>query len=209
MGSINLKHTGSGSAIALSSDGTNLLLDGTAIGGGGGSPDLFNENYTTGTKPSATGANAIATGRQATATGADAFGHGVNADAAGQYSVSFGVNSEATGISAIAMGRDSVATGVQSFAGTNSRANGQHCTAFSIGNNSTSYGAGGQYSVAIGKQSKTTTTTTNNVAIGINAISNVTGGVSIAGAGYPVLISNVNPLGIILAVPSSFIPSRL
>ena len=34
MGSINLKHTGSGSAIALSSDGTSLLLDGTAIGGG-------------------------------------------------------------------------------------------------------------------------------------------------------------------------------
>ena len=36
MGSINLKHTGSGSAIALSSDGTNLLLNGTAVGGGGG-----------------------------------------------------------------------------------------------------------------------------------------------------------------------------
>lgn len=34
MGSINLKHTGSGSAIALSSDGTSLLLNGTAIGGG-------------------------------------------------------------------------------------------------------------------------------------------------------------------------------
>jgi len=37
MGSINLKHTGSGSAIALSSDGTSLLLNGTAIGGGGSS----------------------------------------------------------------------------------------------------------------------------------------------------------------------------
>lgn len=36
MGSINLKHTGSGSDIALSSDGTSLLLNGTAIGGGGG-----------------------------------------------------------------------------------------------------------------------------------------------------------------------------
>ena len=40
MGSINLKHTGSGSAIALSSDGTNLLLNGTAVGGGGGSSTL-------------------------------------------------------------------------------------------------------------------------------------------------------------------------
>ena len=36
MGSINLKHTGSGSDIALSSDGTSLLLNGTAVGGGGG-----------------------------------------------------------------------------------------------------------------------------------------------------------------------------
>jgi len=36
MGAINIKHTGSGSDIALSSDGTSLLLDGTAIGGGGG-----------------------------------------------------------------------------------------------------------------------------------------------------------------------------
>ena len=34
MGSINLKHTGSGSDIALSSDGTSLLLNGTAVGGG-------------------------------------------------------------------------------------------------------------------------------------------------------------------------------
>jgi hypothetical protein len=34
MGSVNLDNTGSGSAITLSSDGTSLLLDGTAIGGG-------------------------------------------------------------------------------------------------------------------------------------------------------------------------------
>lgn len=35
MGSVNLDNTGSGSAITLSSDGTNLLLNGTAVGGGG------------------------------------------------------------------------------------------------------------------------------------------------------------------------------
>jgi hypothetical protein len=34
MGSVNLDNTGSGSAITLSSDGTSLLLDGTAVGGG-------------------------------------------------------------------------------------------------------------------------------------------------------------------------------
>lgn len=36
MGSVNLDNTGSGSAVTLSSDGTSLLLDGTAVGGGGG-----------------------------------------------------------------------------------------------------------------------------------------------------------------------------
>jgi len=36
MGKIELDHTGSGGGITLSSDGTDLLLDGTAIGGGGG-----------------------------------------------------------------------------------------------------------------------------------------------------------------------------
>jgi len=36
MGKIELDHTGSGSGVTLSSDGTDLLLDGTAIGGGGG-----------------------------------------------------------------------------------------------------------------------------------------------------------------------------
>ena len=35
MGSINLDNTGSGGEINLSSDGTSLLLDGSAVGGGG------------------------------------------------------------------------------------------------------------------------------------------------------------------------------
>ena len=42
MGSVNLDNTGSGSAITLSSDGTDLLLDGTAIGGGGGGASNIN-----------------------------------------------------------------------------------------------------------------------------------------------------------------------
>ena len=34
MGAINLDNTGSGGAVTLSSDGTNLLLGGSAVGGG-------------------------------------------------------------------------------------------------------------------------------------------------------------------------------
>ena len=40
MGKIETDHTGSGGGITLSSDGTSLLLDGTAIGGGGGAYEL-------------------------------------------------------------------------------------------------------------------------------------------------------------------------
>lgn len=53
MGSVNLDNTGSGNAITLSSDGTSLLLNGTAIGGGGGGGgasaltiDIKTANYT-------------------------------------------------------------------------------------------------------------------------------------------------------------------
>jgi hypothetical protein len=46
MGSVNLDNTGSGSAITLSSNGTQLLLNGTAIGGGGGSSTLTLNNQT-------------------------------------------------------------------------------------------------------------------------------------------------------------------
>ena len=69
MGKIEIDHTGSGSGITLSSDGTSLLLDGSAIGGGGGSPDLFAESYDgSSTKPSASGSqNAVAIGQGAQA----------------------------------------------------------------------------------------------------------------------------------------------
>jgi hypothetical protein len=57
MGKIELDHTGTGGGITLSSDGTDLLLGGTAIGGGGGAAlELYAENPVTPTAPSATGA---------------------------------------------------------------------------------------------------------------------------------------------------------
>ena len=43
MGKIQLDHTGSGGGVTLSSDGTNLLLGGSAIGGGGGTQDFTAE----------------------------------------------------------------------------------------------------------------------------------------------------------------------
>ena len=110
MGAINVKHTGSGAAIALSSDGTSLLLDGTAIGGGGGgSPDLFAENYDgTSTKPVATGTNAVAVGL-AYASGTNSFAASI-ADststygAQGNYAQAIGYHAKSTGSIGLSVG---------------------------------------------------------------------------------------------------------
>ena len=107
MGSVNLDNTGSGSAVTLSSDGTSLLLDGTAVGGGA---DLYAANESSPTaQPSATGANAIA------------------------------------------IGDGAVATASKSIAIGNSRTDGTSSFAASISNNTTSYGAIGNTSLALGQ----------------------------------------------------------
>ena len=49
MGKIEINHTGSGGGVVLSSDGTDLLLDGSAVGGGGAAAytiDTKTDNYT-------------------------------------------------------------------------------------------------------------------------------------------------------------------
>ena len=143
MGKIELDHTGSGGGITLSSDGTDLLLDGTAIGGGGGGADLYAANESSPTaQPSATGANAVAIGDQAIASGPDSFAIGEHSDATGTRTHAFGFGAVATHTNALALGT--------------SRAFAVEATAISIDNNSTSYGASGANSVAIGYQAKAT-----------------------------------------------------
>ena len=84
MGKIELDHTGSGSGVTLSSDGTDLLLDGAAIGGGGGGADLYAANESSpAAQPSATGANAVAIGDSAVASSPDSVAIGENAVSAG------------------------------------------------------------------------------------------------------------------------------
>jgi hypothetical protein len=193
MGSVNLDNTGSGSAVTLSSDGTDLLLDGTAIGGGGGDPDLYRDNASSATTPSATGTNAVAIGSGATATQRNSFSMGGLADATAVESVAIGYNSTTSGSGnsvAIGMGANTSgwyassfgfsaqATGSEALAFSKSRASGSNSLAAAISSTSTSYGATGASSVAIGYQAKATgsysqalgfqaqATNTHSIAIG-------------------------------------------
>jgi len=137
MGAINVKHTGSGSDIALSSDGTSLLLDGTAIGGGGGSPDLYAENYDgTSTKPVATGTNSVAIGKEADSAGTDSISLGRLCSSPNSFSISLGYNSNASGFNgAMALGNSATAAGNNATAvGRNTSAGSNYSTA--IGQNS-------------------------------------------------------------------------
>jgi len=131
MGQIEINHTGSGGTVVLSSDGTDLLLGGSAVGGGA---DLYaaNESSPSG-QPSATGTNAIAIGDSA------------------------------------------AGSGTNSIALEKSRASGTR--SFSVQNNSTSYGATGTGSVAIGNAAYSTGS--NSVAIGNATNATSTGSICI------------------------------
>ena len=185
MGKIEIDHTVSGSGITLSSDGTSLLLDGTAIGGGG-DPDLFAENYDgTSTLPSATGTNAVVIGKGSSAAGTEAiamvdgtadsqdsfavggivqsaiggYAIGKSAQVYSQYGLALGKSSLVTAATdGTAVGASSVAGANSAVAFTKSRASGADSLAGAIANNSTSYGASGANSIAGGNYNKATAT---------------------------------------------------
>jgi hypothetical protein len=165
MGSINIDNTGTGADVTLSSDGADLLLDGTAIGGGGSALELYAENPSSPTAPSATGTNAVAIGDGSTATQRNSFSMGGLADATAVESVAIGyssttsgsgnsvaigMNANTSGWYASSFGFSAQATGGEALALGKSRASGTSSLAAAIANNSSSYGATGANSVAIG-----------------------------------------------------------
>ena len=157
MGAINLDNTGSGSSITLSSDGTSLLLGGSAVGGGGGA-DLYAANESSpGAQPSATGTNSVSIGdgavssgedslagpnSRATATGAFAAALSNNSatyGAQGQYSVALGERSKASGYASVALAHGT-ATGDLSMAVNTSN------SGYASNGNSFAFGSGCQAS---------------------------------------------------------------
>jgi hypothetical protein len=150
--------------------------------------DLYAANESSPTaQPSATGANAIAIGDSAAASAQDAISIGDGATNAGAFAVSIGWNAAVTsnGTRGIAIGSSATTDGQKSFAagdgatisntgisavalGT-SYASGADSFAAAIANNTSSYGARGDYSVSMGWQSNTGSSAQGAVAIGFEA----------------------------------------
>jgi|DEB0MinimDraft_6_1074348.scaffolds.fasta_scaffold00298_19 hypothetical protein len=171
MGKIELDHTGTGGGITLSSDGTSLLVGGSAVGGAA----LYAANESSPTaQPSATGANAIAIGDSAVASGEDAFAIGLDAVASGVQSMAFGRGTDATSSSALALGTYAQAvTGSYATAISRAYASGADSFAAAISTNSSSYGATGANSIAIGqfaKAAQTNAVALNGTASGVRSI---------------------------------------
>lgn len=182
----------SGAYTLPTSDGTNgqvLTTDGAgavtfADAGGGAALELYAENPSSPTAPSATGTNAVAIGSNTTATAANAFALGLgdgdatgtsafavggqssntssiaigtSSRASGFKSVSIGADSDATGSRAVALGANAQAlTGANAAAIADAYASGTDSFAAAIANNTSSYGATGTYSAAIGRHAKAT-----------------------------------------------------
>ena len=102
--------------------------------------ELFAENPSSPTAPSATGTNAVAIGNSTAASGNESISAGPFSSATAYGASSFGTLAAAAGTYSVALGR--------------SRSGGTTSLAAIIDNNSSSYGATGANSVAIGYRSK-------------------------------------------------------
>ena len=189
MGSINIDNTGSGGAITLSSDGTSLLLGGSAVGG----TDLYAANESSPqAQPSATGTNAVAIGDDAVASGERSFAAMLDSEASGTQSIAIGRNALSSGSLATAIGYAAKSAGSQSVALGQAYASGTESFAAVIDNNTSSYGATANNSVAIGYLAKATATHsfasgvfaeagTNAVALGRDATATGSGSIAVRG----------------------------
>jgi hypothetical protein len=158
-----------------------------AAGGGGTALQLYAENPVTPTTPLVSGVNSIAIGsgsRSQSTSGSMSFG--ISAVSTANSSFAAGFQPQATGIASLALGYTPIAgssfstaigynartaTGSRATALTNSYASGTDSFATAIGNNTSSYGATGANSVAIGDLAKAT----NSNAVCISNTSTASG----------------------------------
>jgi hypothetical protein len=156
----------SGAYTLPTSDGTNgqvLTTDGsgavTFADAGGGFTSIV-ENYTNGTPPTVTGNDSVGIGDSATASGPDSYAIGYYATAAGAQAISLGflanVGSGSTTGGAALGYKATVGAGASGVALGQSYVSGNNSFAAAIANNTSSYGATGANSVAIGELAKAT-----------------------------------------------------
>ena len=162
-------------------------------------------------QPSATGANAVAIGDSAVASGADALAFGDGATSSSTRSTAIGYNPTASGINSVAIGPNansswfytvaigspsngagSVATSAFSAIAINGYASGTDSLAAAISTNSSSYGASGANSIAIGQFAKATQA--NSIAIGDTATSTTANQIALGGTTDTVKISGTYTL---------------
>lgn len=183
MGSINLDNTGSGGAITLSSDGTSLLLDGSAVGGGGGGVTGFTSADNTSSPNDTVNIASLSVNSSSTNAGAAIVTKGTGAfmlgipdsgttggNVRGSSAVDLGIyrtnaNQVASGTESILLGNRMRASGTEAIAiGKNSYANGTRSMAIGYDSNCTASdsinmmaggsGSPGQYGITIGPGSK-------------------------------------------------------
>ena len=159
-------------------------------GGGGSALELYAENPSSPTAPSATGTNAVAIGSGSKAASTDAIGLGVgswarsdrtfavfgDAQPSSIGAVAIGYSTVATGGGAVALGQDAYGLAAGAVALGKSRASGTDSFAAAIDNNTATYGATGANSIAMGYLANATQA--DGIAIGDRVVA--TGNPSIA-----------------------------
>lgn len=167
-----------GEGLAIVCDGTNWQIDNKKP------MRMYAENLTAvWARPTCSGSGAIAIGESSSSSGLEsyAFGYGANATAteasaigtrataSSNYSTSIGENSAQQGSKTI--------TGAGAMALGGSYASGTDSFAAAVANNTSTYGANGNNSIAIGKNA--TTNGFNSISIGNAALNNGSNGIAI------------------------------
>ncbi len=150
----------------LQTDGSGALSFATVSGGG--DPDLYRDNASSATTPVASGANAISIGSQSEATGSGSVSIGLDATGSMTNSLALGNYTDAIGnTGATAIGYSAQAAGLNAMALQRSYASGTDSLAAAIANNTSTYGATGSNSIAMGYRAKASHS--NSTSIGRNS----------------------------------------
>jgi len=190
--------TPSSGQVLTASDGSGTLAWSAPSG-----PDLYGANPSSATDPTASGANAVAIGDDAVASGVASVALGQQTDATGTNAIAIGSGAQATQPHAVAIrgtasARESTAIGVNNIANgavaagegsmslQGSYASGTDSFAAAIANNTSSYGALGANTIAMGQRAKASdgvsiaigqdvTSANGSVAIGLDNTASATG----------------------------------